>query len=71
MINLITGCPFDSFRYGVLYPFVSHLLFGMTGGLLGAVVILAYHPKIVPVLVLVALVTFIFLRLSLLKESKD
>ena len=55
----------------------------------GAVVILAYHPKIVPVLVferfeglgliaaqpvaallvLVALATFIFLRLSLLKES--
>ena len=57
----------------------------------GAVVILAYHPKIVPVLVferfegfglvaaqpvaallvLVALATFIFLRLSLLKESTD
>jgi molybdate/tungstate transport system permease protein len=55
----------------------------------GAVVILAYHPKIVPVLVferfegfglvaaqpvaallvLVALATFVFLRLSLLKES--
>ncbi len=57
----------------------------------GAVVILAYHPKIVPVLVferfegfglvaaqpvaalliLVALGTFIFLRLSLLSERKD
>jgi len=57
----------------------------------GAVVILAYHPKIVPVLVferfegfglvaaqpvaallvLVALATFIFLRLSLLKESSE
>jgi molybdate/tungstate transport system permease protein len=57
----------------------------------GAVVILAYHPKIVPVLVferfqgfglaaaqpvaalliLVALVTFVFLRLSLLNESKE
>lgn len=57
----------------------------------GVVVILAYHPKIVPVLVferfegfglvaaqpvaailvLVALATFIFLRLSLLKESAD
>lgn len=57
----------------------------------GAVVILAYHPKIVPVLVferfegfgliaaqpvaallvLVALATFIFLRLSLLKESTN
>ncbi|HRJ59411.1 MAG TPA: ABC transporter permease [Anaerolineales bacterium] len=57
----------------------------------GAVVILAYHPKIVPVLVferfegfglvaaqpvaallvLVALATFVFLRLSLLKESSE
>jgi len=57
----------------------------------GAVVILAYHPKIVPVLVferfegfglvaaqpvaallvLVSLATFIFLRLSLLNESKE
>ena len=57
----------------------------------GAVVILAYHPKIVPVLVferfegfglvaaqpvaallvLVALITFIFLRLSLLKENTE
>ena len=57
----------------------------------GAVVILAYHPKVVPVLVferfqgfglvaaqpvaallvLVSLVTFIFLRLSLLHESKE
>ncbi|MCL4269310.1 MAG: ABC transporter permease [Anaerolineales bacterium] len=57
----------------------------------GAVVILAYHPKIVPVLVferfegfglvaaqpvaallvLVALATFIFLRLSLLKENSE
>jgi len=57
----------------------------------GAVVILAYHPKIVPVLVferfegfglaaaqpvaallvLVSLATFIFLRLSLLRESKE
>lgn len=35
-INLITGWPFGSFRYGVVYPFVSHFLFGMIGGLLGA-----------------------------------
>lgn len=35
-INLITGWPFGSFRYGVLYPFVSHFLFGMIGGFLGA-----------------------------------
>lgn len=39
-INLITGWPFGSFRYGVLYPFASHLLFGMIGGLLGALILL-------------------------------
>jgi hypothetical protein len=39
-VNLITGWPFGSFRYGVLYPFASHLLFGMIGGVLGAVVVL-------------------------------
>jgi hypothetical protein len=39
-VNLITGWPFGSFRYGILYPFVSHLLFGMIGGLLGALIVL-------------------------------
>jgi hypothetical protein len=39
-INLITGWPFGSFRYGVVYPFVSHFLFGMVGGLIGALVVL-------------------------------
>jgi hypothetical protein len=39
-INLITGWPFGSFRYGVVYPFASHLLFGMIGGLLGALILL-------------------------------
>jgi hypothetical protein len=38
-MNLITGWPFGSFRYGVLYPFASHLLFGMIGGLLGALIV--------------------------------
>ncbi len=42
-INLITGWPFGSFRYGVLYPFASHLLFGMIGGLLGALIALGVH----------------------------
>ena len=36
IINLLTGWPFGSFRYGVVFPFVSHLFFGMIGGLLGA-----------------------------------
>src|SRR5512138_1720083 len=39
-INLITGWPFGSFRYGVLYPFASHFLFGMIGGLLGGSILL-------------------------------
>lgn len=39
-INLITGWPFGSFRFGILYPFAGHLLFGMIGGLLGVLVML-------------------------------
>ena len=39
-INLLTGWPFGSFRYGVVYPFASHLLFGMIGGLVGALIVL-------------------------------
>ena len=39
-INLVMGFPFGSFRYGVVYPFVSHLFFGMIGGLLGALILL-------------------------------
>jgi hypothetical protein len=35
-MNLITGFPFGSFRFGILYPFAGHILFGMIGGLLGA-----------------------------------
>ena len=38
--NLLTGWPFGSFRYGVAYPFASHLLFGMIGGLVGALIVL-------------------------------
>jgi hypothetical protein len=39
-INLITGWPFGSFRYGILYPFAGHILFGMIGGLLGGGIVL-------------------------------
>jgi hypothetical protein len=39
-VNLITGWPVGSFRFGVVYPFASHLLFGMIGGLLGALIVL-------------------------------
>ncbi len=38
-INLITGWPLGSFRFGILYPFAGHLLFGMIGALLGALVV--------------------------------
>jgi hypothetical protein len=33
-MNLIAGWPFGSFRFGVLYPFASHLLVEMLGGVL-------------------------------------
>jgi hypothetical protein len=39
-VNLLTGWPVGSFRFGVTYPFASHLLFGMIGGLLGALIVL-------------------------------
>ena len=39
-VNLLTGWPIGSFRFGVVYPFASHLLFGMIGGLLGALIVL-------------------------------
>jgi len=40
IVNLMTGWPFGSFRFGVLYPFASHVLFGMIGGLVGALIVL-------------------------------
>jgi len=45
-INLMTGWPFGSFRYGVVYPFASHLLFGMIGGFLGALIILGIQREL-------------------------
>ncbi len=43
IMNLFTGWPFGSFRYGVVYPFASHLLFGMIGGLVGGIILLGIH----------------------------
>lgn len=40
VINLVTGFPYGSLLYGVLYPLGTHILFGLVGGLLGALVIL-------------------------------
>lgn len=38
-VNLLTGWPIGSFRFGVVYPFTSHILYGMIGGLLGALIL--------------------------------
>ncbi|MHC1708617.1 MAG: hypothetical protein AB9842_13990 [Bacteroidales bacterium] len=35
IISLFTSFPFHSFRYGPLIPFLTHLIFGFTGGILG------------------------------------
>ena len=43
IMNLITGWPFGSFRYGVAFPFISHFFFGMIGGLIGALIVLGIH----------------------------
>jgi len=34
-IASVTGLPFTSFRFGLLWPVATHLLFGIAGGLLG------------------------------------
>ena len=39
-ITVISGWSFGSFRYGVVYPIASHFLYGLIGGLLGALVVL-------------------------------
>jgi hypothetical protein len=40
IINAAFGWPFGSFRFGILYPTASHLLYGLIGGLLGALIVL-------------------------------
>lgn len=42
-ITVISGWSFGSFRYGVVYPISSHLMYGMIGGLLGALIVLGVH----------------------------
>jgi hypothetical protein len=39
-VNAFFGWPFGSFRFGVVYPTASHLLYGLTGGLIGALLVL-------------------------------
>jgi hypothetical protein len=43
VITILSGWSFGSFRYGVVYPIASHLLYGMIGGLLGALLVLGIH----------------------------
>jgi hypothetical protein len=43
IVNLLTGWPIGSFRFGIVYPFASHLFFGMIGGVLGALVVLGIN----------------------------
>ena len=40
VVNGFMGWPFGSFRFGVVYPVVSHLLFGSIGGFIGAIIVL-------------------------------
>ena len=43
IITTLSGWSFGSFRFGVVYPIASHLLYGMIGGLLGALLVLGIH----------------------------
>ncbi|MFH1160341.1 MAG: hypothetical protein V1733_05265 [bacterium] len=39
VITLFTGLQFTSFRYGIAWPVLTHLFFGLAGGLLGACIL--------------------------------
>lgn len=41
VISLVSGCAFGSLLLGLAYPLLSHILFGMIGGLLGTLIALA------------------------------
>lgn len=43
IIAILSGWSFGSFRFGVVYPIASHLLYGVVGGLLGALLVLGIH----------------------------
>ena len=48
LITILSGWSFGSFRFGVVYPISSHLLFGLLGGLLGAVLVLGIRRFSIP-----------------------
>jgi hypothetical protein len=39
VISAIFGWPFGSFRFGIVYPVASHFLYGVIGGLIGALLV--------------------------------
>lgn len=43
VITVLSGWSFGSFRFGVVYPIASHFLYGILGGLLGALIVLGIH----------------------------
>lgn len=43
VIAAATGWPYSSFISGFLYPVATHLLFGLIGGLLGALLVTGYR----------------------------
>ncbi len=48
LITVFSGWSFGSFRFGVVYPIASHLLYGLIGGLFGALIVLTvrrFSPK--------------------------
>lgn len=40
VITIVSGWSFGSFRFGVVYPVISHFLYGLIGGLFGALLVL-------------------------------
>lgn len=40
IITIASGWSFGSFRFGIVYPVASHFLYGLIGGLLGALLVL-------------------------------
>jgi hypothetical protein len=43
VIAATMGWAYGSFRYGILYPITSHILYGLLGGFLGGVAALGVH----------------------------
>lgn len=44
LFSFFVTVPMNSFSSGIAYPFLTHLLFGVTGGLIGAGILLLFKP---------------------------